>query len=253
MSRIARNQIETTFFHNMTQGINKEYIFEENRCKKKYMELLQKEANEFNIHLISFTIMDNHAHILLYTENVKNMSLFMKNINGKFAMYYNYINKRVGIVFRNRYKSQAILSERQLINCIKYIFNNPVRAKMVLSPEDYIYSNFQNFKSIYLSNNILDEVYNHINHSIKFPKIDNEKVITKAEFLDTPEDKKVFIKELIKNYKKEHKTTIRNATEMKALVRYIKENTKVSHQFLSEILHIPKSTIAEYMKKSNEI
>ena len=37
MPRIARNQIETTFFHNMTQGINKEYIFEENICKKKYM------------------------------------------------------------------------------------------------------------------------------------------------------------------------------------------------------------------------
>ena len=123
MSRIARNQIKTSFFHNMTQGINKEYIFEENRCKKKYMELLQKEANEFNIDLIAFTIMDNHSHVLLYTENVKNMSLFMKNINGKFAMYYNYINKRVGVVFRNRYKSQPILSERQLINCSQYIFD----------------------------------------------------------------------------------------------------------------------------------
>ena len=112
MPRIARNQMQTTFFHNMTQGINKEYIFEENRCKKKYMELLQKEANEFDIKLIAFTIMDNHAHILLYTESINHMSLFMKNINAKFAMYYNYIYKRVGIVFRNRYKSQPILSEK---------------------------------------------------------------------------------------------------------------------------------------------
>lgn len=34
MSRIARNQMETSFFHNMTQGINKEYIFDEDRFKK---------------------------------------------------------------------------------------------------------------------------------------------------------------------------------------------------------------------------
>ena len=145
MSRNARNQMETTFFHNMTQGINKEYIFNEDRCKKKYMELIKENAKEFDIEIINFTIMDNHAHILLYTENVNNMSLFMKNINGKFAMYYNYINERVGIVFRNRYKSQPIFSEKQLRNCIRYIFYNPVRAKIVLSPEKYVYSNFKEF------------------------------------------------------------------------------------------------------------
>ena len=46
MSRIARNQMETTFFHNMTQGINKEYILKKtdvkrsiwNYCKKKRMK-----------------------------------------------------------------------------------------------------------------------------------------------------------------------------------------------------------------------
>ena len=108
MPRIARNQIQTTFFHNMTQGINKEYIFEENRCKKKYMELLQKEVNEFDIKLIAFTIMNNHAHILLYTENINHMSLFMKNINAKFAMYYNYIKNRGGFVLRKRKRTQPI-------------------------------------------------------------------------------------------------------------------------------------------------
>ncbi len=249
MSRIARNQIKTSFFHNMTQGINKEYIFEENRCKKKYMELLQKEANEFNIDLIAFTIMDNHSHVLLYTENVKNMSLFMKNINGKFAMYYNYINKRVGVVFRNRYKSQPILSERQLINCSKYIFNNPVRAKIVLNPKEYIYSNFRDFQTNYTSNNILDEIYKKINHSIDFPKVNNEKLIAEANFLDTSEDKEIFIKELIRNYEKEHDLMIgKNIEEIKKLVQYIREKTNISYKILSDILNISKTTITRYRK-----
>lgn len=249
MPRVARNQIETSFFHNMTQGINKEYIFEESRCKKKYMELLQKEANEFNINLIAFTIMDNHAHILLYTENIKKMSLFMKKINEKFAMYYNYINERVGIVFRNRYKSQPILSEKQLLNCIRYIFNNPVRAKMVLNPEEYVYSNFQDFKKKDESNNILDEMYKKINHSIENSSINNEQLILKSDFLDTSEDKEEFIKELIRNYEKEHNLTIcRNKKAMENMVKHIKKEVNVSNIVLAEILQLSKSTIANYLK-----
>lgn len=249
MPRVARNQIETSFFHNMTQGINKEYIFEENRCKKKYMELLQKESNKFNINLIAFTIMDNHAHILLYTENIKNMSLFMKSINEQFAMYYNYINERVGIVFRNRYKSQPILSERQLINCIRYIFNNPVRAKIVLNPEEYIYSNFEDFQKEDESNSILDQIYKKINYSIKFPKVDDENLILKSDFLDTSEDKEIFIKELISKYEEKHNLTIcRNKKDMENMVKCIKKEVNVSNIALAEILKLSKSTIANYLK-----
>lgn len=249
MPRVARNQIETSFFHNMTQGINKEYIFEENRFKKKYMELLQKEADEFHIKLIAFTIMDNHAHILLYTENIKNMSLFMKKINERFAMYYNYINRRVGIVFRNRYKSQPILTEKQLSNCIRYIFNNPVRAKMVLNPEEYVYSNFQDFKKKDELNNLLDEIYEKINHSIEFPEIFNEKLMAEANFLDTSEDKEMFIKELIRNYEKENDIVIgKDIEEIKKLVRYIREKTNVSYKILTDILNISKATITRYKK-----
>lgn len=249
MSRIARNQMETTFFHNMTQGINKEYIFEKNRCKKKYMELLQKEANELNINLIAFTIMDNHAHILIYTKNINNMSLFMKKINEKFAMYYNYMNKRVGIVFRNRYKSQPILSENQLLNSIRYIFNNPVRAKIVLSPEQYVYSNFKDFQVSQISEISLDKIYKNINISIDFPNVKNQKIIIEAEFLDTFEDTEIFIKELIKNYEKENELMIgKNTEEMKKIVQYIKKNTNISHKLLADILHISKTTISRYIK-----
>ena len=250
MSRIARNQMETTFFHNMTQGINKEYIFEENRCKKKYIELLQKEAEALDINLIAFTIMDNHAHILLYTENINHMSLFMKKINGKFAMYYNYINERVGIVFRNRYKSQPILSEKQLINCIRYIFNNPVKAKIVFSPEQYIYSNFKDFQVSHISEISLDKIYKNINHLSDFQNTKNQNIMIETDFLDTFEDTEIIIKELIKTYKKENEVALgKNTEEMKKIVQYVKKNINVSHKHLADILQISKTTVSRYMKE----
>ena len=245
MSRNARNQMETTFFHNMTQGINKEYIFNEDRCKKKYMELIKENAKEFDIEIINFTIMDNHAHILLYTENVNNMSLFMKNINGKFAMYYNYINERVGIVFRNRYKSQPIFSEEQLRNCIRYIFYNPVRAKIVLSPEKYVYSNFKEFQI----NDVYDNIFKKKN--IQFYQENNtENIIAKSDFIDTCEDKKTFVKEFIRSYEKEHNITIySDKKEIENMVKYVKKETNTSNIMLGEILKLSKSTITYYLKK----
>ncbi len=250
MSRIARNQMETSFFHNMTQGINKEYIFKEDRCKKKYIELMNEKAEEFEIKIIAFTIMGNHSHMLLYTKNIENMSQFMKKINEKFAMYYNFVNERVGIVFRNRYKSQPILSESQLLNCVRYIFNNPVRAKIVSSPEEYIYSNFQDFQTNHLSNIKLDQIYQNIDYSIYFPEINDKKAEATEDFLDTSEDKEIFIKELIKKYEQDNNLLIiknKNREETKKLVKYIIENTNVSYKLLADTLNISKTTIARYM------
>ena len=251
MARIARNQFETAFFHNMTQGINKEYIFEENRCKKKYLELIEEKSNQCDIRLISYTIMDNHSHILLYTENIENMSSFMKKINEEFAMYYNYINNRVGIVFRNRYRTQPILSEKQLFNCIRYIYNNPVRANMVLNPEEYIYSNFKDFQVEFESNNFLDIVNKKINCQFSFPKNEDKELVGQEEFLDTTEDKEIFVRDFIKEYQKDYNFMFgKNIEEMKKLVKYLKENMKVSNNLLSELLHISKSTITRYYKSS---
>ena len=96
---------------------------------------------------------------------------------------------------------------------------------------------------------MLDGIHKSINHSIDFPKINNEKLMAKAEFLDTAEDKAMFIKEIIKNYEKENDLMIgKNTEEMKKLVLYIKENTNISHKILADILHISKATITRYLK-----
>ena len=114
MSRISRNHLKSNFFHVIVQGINKEYIFEEETQKKVYLKCLFEKSENYDINIISFCIMDNHAHILLHTNNIEDMSRFMKQINEKYALFYNREKNRVGYVFRNRYKSEPIYEERYL-------------------------------------------------------------------------------------------------------------------------------------------
>ena len=79
--------------------------------------------------------------------------------------------------------------------------------------------------------------------------LDNENVILKSSFLDTSEDKEVFIKELISKYEKEHNLTMcRNRKDMESMVKYIKKEVNVSNIVLAEILQLSKSTIVNYLK-----
>ena len=54
---------------------------------------------------------------------------------------------RVGYVYRDRFVSEPITSYRYLIQCIKYIHFNPVKAKIVERCEEYKISSYKLFKN----------------------------------------------------------------------------------------------------------
>ena len=108
MSRQSRNSLNTDYYHVMTQGVNKSYIFEKTEEKNMYIKYMNELKEEIDIKIIAFCIMGNHAHLLINCSNVNKLSLFMKRLNGKYGMYYNWKYQRVGIVFRNRYNCQGI-------------------------------------------------------------------------------------------------------------------------------------------------
>ena len=145
MSRVAREKYKTGFFHIMIQGINKEYIFEKNENKEKYLFLMKKYYENYNIKIIAYCIMNNHAHFLIYSDDIKQISNYMHKINSIYAMDYNTINKRVGYLFRDRYKSQYINNREYLFKCIKYIHLNPVKAHIVKEERQYKYSSYNDF------------------------------------------------------------------------------------------------------------
>jgi len=145
MARKARKDLEGKYFHIMVQGIGKEMIFPDNNSKGYYIEKIKEAKVKNKIFIFAFCIMGNHAHLLLKGENVKTVSLFMKGINTEYARYYNNMKHRIGYVFRGRYKSEIIEDAKYLINCLAYIHNNPVKAKIVNKAEEYSYSSYNNY------------------------------------------------------------------------------------------------------------
>lgn len=143
MPRFSRKSIGTSFLHVMTQGINKSYIFEKTEDIKFYIKIMYELKKEYNLNIIAYCIMNNHVHILVEVDNISSLSKYMQRLNTRYGKYYNKKYNRVGFVFRNRFRSEGIYNENHLLNCIKYIYENPVKAGICKHASEYPYSNYK--------------------------------------------------------------------------------------------------------------
>lgn len=219
MSRIPRNYIKTSFFHVITQGINKSYIFERAEDIKYYIKIMYQLTQEQKIKIIGYCIMSNHAHMLIETEEINELSKYMQRLNTKYGKYYNKKYNRVGYVFRDRYRAQGIYTEKYLYNCLRYIYNNPVKAGICKNAEDYPYSNYK--------------------------KIDGE-LNEDYTFIDI-EDNDKNIGEIIKKFLKENEMELtdlkREKRKLKELVIILKKQYNISLRNIAKELHMGRETI----------
>lgn len=247
MPRISRKVLDGKICHNIVQGINREYIFEKEEDKKKYFNLMKKYYLKYEIDIIAYCIMNNHAHLILYSDNIKNISNFMKQINALYAFYYNKKYNRVGYVFRNRFKSILILTRRQLYTCIKYIHMNPVKANIVKKENEYKYSSYNDYinKAGFLSQRILDFLFiNQKNYIEQFKAIPYKDIY----------DNNIKIKEILENYFSKEKVTLEQLKkDKKALKDFLKylnlNNYKFSKQELADILEISRATVYRKIRR----
>lgn len=190
MPRRARRDNDSSFFHIIVQGIDKKYIFSSESYMKKYYELIIEKSLKHNINVLAYCLMGNHAHLLIYTTQISDMSNFMRDVNTEYGTYYNKNEKRVGYVFRDRFVSEPIQNIRYLYNCISYIHFNPVEANIVKYPHEYAYSSYNDYlnkngivtdeglKLIFGSSNDYISMFNFIHFSTdEFLDYEKKKVI----------------------------------------------------------------------------
>ena len=252
MPRIARKDLDTTFFHIMVQGIEKKYIFEKDMYKKKYLELIVNQSEEFKINIIAYCIMDNHAHILINIDRILDMSKYMHKVNGLFAQYYNFMeNNRVGFVFRNRFTSEPLYNQKYLLNCIRYIHNNPVNAHMVEHPGKYEYSSYYLYKNKagIADNKLIKEIINI------------EEVIAEENEAYTFFDIDINVNEVIKRTIKKYETNfnmglkeiVGNKFILEKMIRELKVNYKIKYKDIANEIGISLSTITRLVNRKGSV
>jgi len=142
MGSIKRFYYRNAVYHICIRGNNRQYILEKEEDKIVFLRLLEKFKARFGFKLYAFAVMDNHAHLIIQTSSLINISKIMHAIilsySVKFRKKYGY----TGYVWQGRFKSNVIEGDRYILECINYIHNNPVRAKIVDKPIDYPWSSY---------------------------------------------------------------------------------------------------------------
>lgn len=252
MPRFSRNSIETDFFHIVAQGLNKSYIFGSREDKLMYLQLLIDKSNLYNVAILSYCIMDNHVHILIYTPKISYMSALMKSVNTIYARYYNEKENRFGYVFRNRYLSQPIYNGNHLLRCVAYIHNNPVKARMVSSPAEYKFSSYTDYisKSGIINDNTLELLFgskdNYLDTFHEIHKSDD----TYLDINDSKIDYNVILNNFSNKYNKDISSLIQDDNLLIDLVSELRDKCNLSFYKISKILNISQYKLENKFSKN---
>ncbi len=203
-----------------------------------------------NSKLVAYCVMSNHAHILVYTEDIREISLFMKKVNTTYAIYYNKNEERVGYVFANRYYSQSIKNERHLLICIQYIHQNPVKAGLANLPIEYKFSSFKDYYKNKLDRKMAKLIFGTENYLIEFNnlRIDNDiEIIDVSEKADNEVKSELKIEDLINTFCEEFEVNLSQVKKSNYLIlkfkEYLSKNFKITNKTICGILGIGKNRI----------
>ncbi len=117
-------------------------ILKEDRNKELFLESLQKHKERFQFKVYGMVIMDNHVHLIIEAGQFSNISKIMHAVLLSFSVKYRKQNKYTGYVWQGRFKSNLIEEDHYIFECLNYIHNNPVKAGMCESVDQYLWSSY---------------------------------------------------------------------------------------------------------------
>lgn len=127
-------------YHVFNRSNSRISIFNSNEDYQRFMKLLLEYGSGFNIKIYHWVIMPNHYHLLLEIDRPERISKVMAGLNRAYTHYYHKTYSSSGFLWQGRFKLQPVQKEKYLIACGRYIERNPVRIKVVLEAQDYLYS-----------------------------------------------------------------------------------------------------------------
>lgn len=145
MGRQARQLSGSGFYHIVFRGVNHQHIFEDESEYTYFLQALHDLKLELAFEVHAYCLMSNHVHLLLREKQSGDISLIMKRLLTKYAMYFNRKYQRSGALIAGRYKSVPVEVDEYFIPLQRYIHQNPMNAGLVNKLEEYQFSSFREY------------------------------------------------------------------------------------------------------------
>ncbi len=259
MARYARRKSSSKIYHIMLRGINRMLVFLDDHDRYRFLDTIDRMKKEGEYEILAYCLMGNHVHLIM-KEGKDTIEISLKRIGVSYAYFFNKKYHRVGHVFQDRFRSEAIEDDSYLIAAARYIHNNPVKAGMVERVWDYPWSSYHDYvKTGQASEKVNTEIllsifsedetvairlfkeYTNQTSEDKFIDIDNNIEKPEKQVLNPV----LIVEELLKShgYKLDEIRYLEDKKKRDQTLREIKEKSPLSVRELSRLLGISKDII----------
>ena len=143
MPRRPRTHLDDVPLHIVQRGHNRETCFFAEEDYYAYLHWLGEALKENGCVLHAYALMTNHVHLLITPKKAESVPKLVISLGRCYVQYVNTTYRRTGTLWDSRYKSSLIQAETYLLECMRYIELNPVRAAMVEDPAHYRWTSYR--------------------------------------------------------------------------------------------------------------
>lgn len=130
MPRHKRINVPGAIHHVIVRGLNRQDIFLNDKDRNDFLFRLEKSLAQTGCQCFAWSLLSNHFHLLIRT-NERPLGDLMRKVLSGYAISFNRRHQRHGYLYQNRYKSILCQEDEYLLELVRYIHLNPVRAGIV--------------------------------------------------------------------------------------------------------------------------
>jgi putative transposase len=141
MAYVPRIEVPYGYYHVVTRGNNKRPIYLDDRDRELFLLILRRVARRYGWSFLAYCLMGNHYHLVLQLAET-GISRGMCELNTAYAATHNIRHRRINHLFGKRFWSELITTDEQLLATCRYVLQNPVRAGLCATCEDWTWSSY---------------------------------------------------------------------------------------------------------------
>ena len=142
MPRIARVFIEGAAYHVLNRGNNRSVIFQKPEDYSAFLRLMIEAHARTPIRLLAYILMPSHFHFIIRPATSDEIPAYMRWLMNAHVRHYHqhYGTSGYGHIYQGRYKAFPIETESYLLNALRYVEANALRAGLVERAEYWPWS-----------------------------------------------------------------------------------------------------------------
>jgi putative transposase len=143
MAYVPRIEVPGGYYHLGTRGNDKQSIYLDDWDRRRFLVVLANVARKYAWSIYAYCLMGNHYHIVLRLSESAALSRGMCELNTAYARGFNARYRRINHLFGRRFWSEHIKTDAYLLEAVRYVVQNPVRAGLAGACEEWPWSSYR--------------------------------------------------------------------------------------------------------------